>query len=100
MKLLLEKSTRRILGAGMVGINAGELIAETVLALEKHANDEVDNGIEPEQIAKKINQIINTKNPKMHYKVASTLQKLAPIIKFLLPSRRFEKMLNKTYTAK
>lgn len=37
-KLLLEKDSRRILGAGMVGINAGELIAETVLALEMGAD--------------------------------------------------------------
>ncbi|SHL21789.1 dihydrolipoamide dehydrogenase [Nitrosospira sp. Nsp11] len=33
-KLLLDKKTRRILGAGIVGVNAGELISETVLALE------------------------------------------------------------------
>lgn len=33
-KLILDKKTRRILGAGIVGANAGELIAETVLALE------------------------------------------------------------------
>lgn len=33
-KLLLDRTTRRILGAGMVGVNAGELIAETVLGLE------------------------------------------------------------------
>ena len=39
-QLLLDKSTRRILGAGMVGINAGELIAETVLALEMGADME------------------------------------------------------------
>lgn len=37
-KLLLDKNTRRILGAGIVGINAGELIAETVLALEMGAD--------------------------------------------------------------
>ncbi|TXI17995.1 MAG: dihydrolipoyl dehydrogenase [Nitrosomonas sp.] len=37
-QLLLDKNTRRILGAGMVGINAGELIAETVLALEMGAD--------------------------------------------------------------
>ncbi|MBS0423767.1 MAG: dihydrolipoyl dehydrogenase [Proteobacteria bacterium] len=37
-QLLLDKSTRRILGAGMSGINAGELIAETVLALEMGAD--------------------------------------------------------------
>ena len=33
-KLLFDKNTRRLLGAGIVGINAGELISETVLALE------------------------------------------------------------------
>ena len=37
-QLLLDKNTRRILGAGIVGINAGELIAATVLALEMGAD--------------------------------------------------------------
>ncbi len=36
-KLLFEKTSRRLVGAGMVGPNAGELIAETVLALEMGA---------------------------------------------------------------
>jgi dihydrolipoamide dehydrogenase len=39
-KLLYDPATKRILGAGMVGINAGELIAETVLALEMGADME------------------------------------------------------------
>src|SRR5471032_3334204 len=39
-KVLYEKGTKRILGAGIVGVNAGELIAETVLALEMGANAE------------------------------------------------------------
>jgi len=37
-KLLLEPGSRRVLGAGMVGIGAGELIAETVHALEMGAD--------------------------------------------------------------
>ena len=37
-KLLFDKDTKRILGAGMVGSHAGELIAETVLALEMGAD--------------------------------------------------------------
>jgi dihydrolipoamide dehydrogenase len=37
-KLLFDKSTHRLLGAAMVGPNAGELIAETVLALEMGAD--------------------------------------------------------------
>jgi dihydrolipoamide dehydrogenase len=33
-KLIVEPDTHRILGAGIVGTNAGELLAETVLAIE------------------------------------------------------------------
>lgn len=39
-KLLIDPESRRILGAGMVGPNAGELVAETVLALELGADAE------------------------------------------------------------
>jgi dihydrolipoamide dehydrogenase len=39
-KLLSDKATGRILGAGIVGTNAGELIAEAVLALEMGATVE------------------------------------------------------------
>ena len=39
-KVLLDPSTRRILGMGIVGSNAGELIAEGVLALEMGADME------------------------------------------------------------
>jgi len=39
-KLLFDKSTKKLIGAGMVGSNAGELIAETVLALEMGADAE------------------------------------------------------------
>jgi dihydrolipoamide dehydrogenase len=43
-KLLFDKSTRRLLGAAMTGVNAGELVAETVLALEMGA-DATDIGL-------------------------------------------------------
>jgi len=39
-KLLYDKASKRILGAGIVGVNAGELIAELVLALEMGADME------------------------------------------------------------
>jgi len=37
-KLLFDKTSRRLLGAAMVGVNAGELIAEAVLAFEMGAD--------------------------------------------------------------
>ena len=39
-KLIMEKDTRRIIGAGIVGPNAGELLAEAVLAIEMGADAE------------------------------------------------------------
>ena len=39
-KLLFEPGTRRLLGAGMVGVGAGELVAETVHAIEMGADAE------------------------------------------------------------
>jgi dihydrolipoamide dehydrogenase len=47
-KLIFDKSSRRLLGAGIVGPNAGELIAETVLALEMGADaDDIGLTIHP-----------------------------------------------------
>jgi dihydrolipoamide dehydrogenase len=37
-KLLVEPETKRVLGCGIVGVNAGDLISETVLALEMGAD--------------------------------------------------------------
>jgi dihydrolipoamide dehydrogenase len=39
-KLLFEVDSRRLLGAGIVGVGAGDLIAETVVALEQGADAE------------------------------------------------------------
>jgi dihydrolipoamide dehydrogenase len=43
-KLLFDKTTRRLLGAAITGVNAGELIAEAVLAYEMGA-DAADIGL-------------------------------------------------------
>ncbi len=43
-KLLFDKKTHRIIGAGIVGTNAGDLIAETCLAIEMGA-DATDIGL-------------------------------------------------------
>ncbi len=37
-KLIFDKETHRLIGAGIVGTNAGELLAETVLAIEMGAD--------------------------------------------------------------
>jgi dihydrolipoamide dehydrogenase len=37
-KLIFDKTTHRLIGAGIVGVNAGELLAEAVLAIEMGAD--------------------------------------------------------------
>ena len=37
-KLIFDKTSHRLIGAGIVGLNAGELLAETVLAIEMGAD--------------------------------------------------------------
>jgi len=37
-KLIFDKATHRLIGAGIVGVNAGELLAEAVLAIEMGAD--------------------------------------------------------------
>ena len=47
-KLLFEPGSKQLLGAGVVGVNAGDLIAETVLALEMAADaDDIGLTVHP-----------------------------------------------------
>jgi dihydrolipoamide dehydrogenase len=39
-KLLIDPESRRVLGAGFVGVNAGDLVAEATLAIEMRADAE------------------------------------------------------------
>lgn len=63
-------------------------------------NDEVNHGISPEKVAQKIIAIArNSKNP-LRIKVGKGLQKLTPILKFILPSRLFEALIMNHYKIK
>jgi short-subunit dehydrogenase len=56
-------------------------------------NQDVDMGGDPEDVAKKILEIINTKKPKVHYKVGAFMQKVSTTLKSILPDIWFEKLL-------
>lgn len=53
----------------------------------------VDGGMDPLEMAKAVYKIINTKNPKIHYKVGGFMEKFSIILKRILPDRVYEKML-------
>jgi len=60
-------------------------------------NEHVNNGIDPKKIAQKIESLIHTRKIKVRYKIGAPLQKFSGILKSLLPSRIFEKLLMKHY---
>lgn len=57
----------------------------------------VDEGSDPHQMAEAIFKIIETKKPKIHYKVGAFLQKFSIVLKRILPDKVYEKMLVKHY---
>jgi short-subunit dehydrogenase len=57
----------------------------------------VDDGMDPIEMAKSIYKIINTKKPKLHYKVGNFMQKFSIALKRILPDRIYEKLLMNHY---
>ncbi|CAM3505765.1 SDR family oxidoreductase [Aequorivita lipolytica] len=66
----------------------------------KMMNEHVDNGGNPMEMAKVVHKIIETANPRIHYKVGSSLQKFSIVLKRVLPDRVYERMLLKHYGLK
>lgn len=63
----------------------------------KLMDEHVDGGKDPELMAKAIYTIIQTKNPKVHYKVGEFMQKFSIVLKRILPDRIYEKLLLNHY---
>ncbi|OIQ38562.1 MAG: short-chain dehydrogenase/reductase [Bacteroidetes bacterium MedPE-SWsnd-G1] len=57
----------------------------------------VDEGGDPIEMAKTVYKIINTKKPKLHYKVGDFMQKFSIVLKRILPDRMYEKLLMNHY---
>jgi len=57
----------------------------------------VDDGSDPRIMANAVYKIIETDNPKIHYKVGKFLQKFSIVLKRILPDRAYEYMLEKHY---
>lgn len=66
----------------------------------KMMNEHVDNGGDPLEMAKVVHKIIETENPRIHYKVGSRLQKFSIVLKRVLPDKVYENMLLKHYGLK
>ncbi|WP_225035815.1 SDR family oxidoreductase [Winogradskyella sp. SM1960] len=60
-------------------------------------DEHVDSGSDPKQMADAIYKIIQTKNPKIHYKVGAFMQKFSIVLKRILPDAVYEKLLMNHY---
>jgi NAD(P)-dependent dehydrogenase (short-subunit alcohol dehydrogenase family) len=60
-------------------------------------NDHVDGGSNPNMMAEAVYKVINTNNPKVHYKVGAFMQKFSIVLKRILPDTVYEKMLMNYY---
>lgn len=63
----------------------------------KQMDEHVNSGSNPNQMAFAIYQIINEKNPKVHYKIGDFIQRFSIVLKRILPDRMYEKMLMNHY---
>lgn len=70
--------------------------AKTLAIIE---NDE-SKGWPPEILARKMVKIVDSKNPAQRYVIASFEQKLAVVLKYLLPGKLFSKILSDHYGIK
>lgn len=63
----------------------------------KTIDEHVDSGDDPILVSKVILKIINTPNPKVHYKVGAFMQKFSIVLKRILPDKMYEKLLLNHY---
>jgi NAD(P)-dependent dehydrogenase (short-subunit alcohol dehydrogenase family) len=63
----------------------------------KMMDEHVDSGSNPNEMAEAVYNIIQSENPKIHYKVGVFMQKFSIVLKRLLPDTVYEKMLMNHY---
>ena len=72
---------------------------DTFLRITKKIEYDEANGSEPEVLARVIGRIIDTKNPRLRYKIGKFDQKLSVFAKGILPGRIFEQVILSYYNS-
>ena len=70
-----------------------EIYEKSLDLMDRH----VDKGGDPIKMAKKIHEVIQTNSPAVSYKVGAFMQKFSIVLKRILPSRVYEKLLMNHY---
>ena len=77
----------------LAGSPYNEKYGQVLKAIDK----DVDKGNDPVAVAQSVYKIINTANPKIHYKVGAFMQKFSIVLKRILPDKVYEKLLLNHY---
>ncbi len=75
----------------------GSVYEKPYKSILKTLDEHVDSGGNPNQVAEMIYKIIQSPNPKIHYKVGAFMQKFSILLKRILPDKVYEKMLMNHY---
>jgi len=78
-------------------LNPASDYAKTYEMILNEMNSHVDSGSNPNEMGEAIYKIINTPQPKIHYKVGAFMQKFSIVLKRVLPDKVYERMLMKHY---
>lgn len=70
-----------------------EKYGDSLTMMDEH----VDEGNDPKEMAEAIYKVIETKSPKIHYKVGAFMQKFSIVLKRILPDKMYEKLLMNHY---
>lgn len=60
-------------------------------------DNHVDGGMNPIKMAEQIYRVIESNHPKVHYKVGGFMEKFSIVLKRILPSKTYEKLLMNHY---
>lgn len=60
-------------------------------------DEDVNKSSDPRAVAKVVHKIIESKRPKIHYKVGAFMQKFSIVLKFILSDKVYEKLLINHY---
>lgn len=78
-------------------VKKGSPYEQTYGKVLKAIDEDVDSGDDPILVSNMIYKIINTSNPKIHYKVGAFMQKFSIVLKRVLPDKIYEKLLLNHY---
>jgi NAD(P)-dependent dehydrogenase (short-subunit alcohol dehydrogenase family) len=68
--------------------------------IHRQVNQEVDGGMDPRHLARQVRFILESKNPRLRYRIAPAMAQWAYSLMRLLPDRLFERLIMRHYGLK